>query len=105
MLDLLIAVLATYRIAQLIAIDEGPSPNNKVGVFMKLRIKCGAYDLREDGQAKTNIGRGISCVHCVGVYVALPVALVVAGFEWYTLVYWLAVAGGSSFLWSLTNGS
>ena len=98
MLNLLIAVLITYRVSQLITIDEGP-----FSLFLKLRIKAGAYRLKADGQPETSLGRGIVCVHCVGVYVALPVAFLVNGFDWYTLVYWLAIAGGSSFLWSLTN--
>ena len=103
LLNLLIAIFATYRLARLIAIDEGPAIDNKIGLFLKLRTKLGAYDLRPDGQAKSNLGRGISCVHCVGVYLALPMAILVSGIGWYTLVYWLAIAGGSSFLWSVHN--
>ena len=105
LLNLLIAIFATYRLARLIAIDEGPAIDNKIGLFMKLRTRLGAYDLRPDGQAKGNIGRGISCVHCIGVWIALPMAILVNGIEWYTLVYWMVIAGCSSFLWSLTDDS
>lgn len=30
-------------------------------------------------------------------------ALWASGLQWYTLIWWLAIAGGNSFLWSLTD--
>lgn len=103
-LNLLLAILACYRMSRLIAIDEGPSfSNGKRGIFHQLRVKLGAYDYGANGEAKTNIGRGISCVHCVGVWVAIPLSLYVSGIQWHTVLWWLTIAGGSSFLWSLRN--
>jgi len=95
---LLLSILACYRIARLIAEDEGP-----FGLFHKIRLRLGAYDYGPDGKAKTSIGRGIACVHCVGVWVAIPLAFYASDIQWYTIVWWLAIAGGSSFLWSLRD--
>lgn len=96
--ELIILILACYRLARLVAVDEGPA-----GLFMWLRVKAGAYDLQVDGQAETNLGRGISCVHCVAIWIALPLALVTAGLNLQAFWYWLAIAGGASVLWSLSN--
>jgi hypothetical protein len=99
--NLALSILACYRLSRLIAIDEGPALKSwQQGIFQRIRIKLGAYDYGSNGEAVTNIGRGIICPHCVGVWVAFPLALV-GGIQWYTVIYWLAIAGGSSFLWSL----
>lgn len=99
-LNFLVLTLVCYRLNRLVAIDDGP-----MDMFLKLRIKLGAYNYNENGEVETNLGKFISCPHCIGVYTALPLAFLMNGFEWYILVYWLAIAGGSSFLWSLTDGS
>lgn len=96
-------VFICYRLARLIAIDEGPATDNKTGPFMKLRIKLGAYNYNENGEVETNLGRFISCPHCVGVWIALPLAFLMSGFSKKTFVNWLAIAGGSSFLWSIAR--
>lgn len=96
--NLLLLTLACYRLSQLIAIDEGP-----LEIFFKLRDRLGAYDLRPDGQAKTNIGRGISCPYCVGMWFALLLAVVKVGLSVDVILWLLAIAGGQAFLWSLRN--
>lgn len=65
-LDLVLLALADYRLARLIAVDDGP-----FDIFFRLRAWLGAYDLDETGQPATSAGRGISCPHCVGIYAAL----------------------------------
>lgn len=95
---LILAILICYRLARLIAVDEGP-----LGIFLNIRKSLGAYDYKADGQAKTNIGRGISCAHCVGVWMAFLIAFFWFDFTWLIFPYWLAITGGQSFLWSLTN--
>jgi hypothetical protein len=100
-LMLFIVTLVVYRLARLIAIDEGPFllPNKAgSGFFLFLRTKLGAYDNGENGLPKTGIGRGISCPHCVGLWVALPLAFIV-DISWLTPLYWLAIAGAQSVLW------
>lgn len=103
-LNLILATLACYRLSQLIALDEGPAiKKSEYGLLHQLRLKLGAYDYGSNGEAQTNIGRGITCVHCVGIWMAGPLAVFASGIHWYTLIYWIAIAGGSSFLWSLKN--
>lgn len=98
--NLLLLTLACYRLAQLVAVDEGP-----FGIFFGLRDRLGAYDFRPDGQAKTNIGRGISCPYCVGIWFALPLAVAKVGLSVDAILWGLAIAGGQAFLWSLRNDS
>lgn len=90
-----LAVLAVYRLARLIAIEEGPA-----GIFMRLRTALGAYDYGENGEPETNLGRGIGCPLCVGVWVALLIApLVVWPSTWGVMVLtWLGLAGGQTLL-------
>lgn len=99
-LELIVLILVCYRLSRLIAIDEGP-----FSIFLKLRVKLGAYDYGNNGQAQSNLGRGINCPHCIGLWIALPLALIASGIQWHTLLYWFAIAGGQSFLWSLTSDS
>lgn len=87
--------LLVYRLARLIAIDDGP-----FDLFLKFRDTLGAYDYGENGEPKTSLGRGIVCPYCVGVWLALFVAI--AAYPWpEALVYWLALAGAQSLLQSL----
>ena len=89
--------LATYRLARLIAIDDGPAD-----VLLKLRSLWGAYDYGENGQAKTSLGRGLTCPHCVGFWIAGLIAISAYGWPEF-IVYWLALAGAQSFLQSLSK--
>src|SRR5215831_584524 len=74
----LIAALATWRVAFLIARERGPSD-----ALGQLRRTAG------DGM----IGQLVKCVKCVGLWVAVPLALFVRG-DWVELlVIWLALAG------------
>lgn len=57
--------LATYRLARLIAIDEGPW-----SIFLILRARLGAFNWDAAGNPDTALGRAISCPYCVGVYAA-----------------------------------
>ena len=98
---LALAILACYRLARLSAVDEGPA-----GVLMRLRIAAGGYDLGENGEPLTNIGRGMICPHCWGVWWAGVLAVAVFGWQPpMSLLWWLAIAGGQSFLWSICDGA
>lgn len=70
-----VASLAVYRISRMITDEEGP-----FAIFSKLR-----------GLAKpdTWIGRGLECIMCVSVWVALPIALWLGG-DW--LLTWPALS-------------
>jgi hypothetical protein len=94
-LRLVLAVFACYRLSELITIDDGPGD-----MFLRLRAWFGAYNLGEDGQPSTSIGRVIICQYCVGIWIAaalsflFPVSLM-------TPLYWFAIAGGQAFLQSV----
>lgn len=87
--------LAAYRLAKMIAEEEGP-----FSVFLRLRILCGAYDYNEHGVPETSLGRGISCPLCVGMYASLLFLLL--GQRWPVRLF--AVAGGQTLLHLLFSG-
>jgi len=95
-----LAVFACYRLAELIAIDDGPGD-----VFLWLRSRCGAYYLDADGKPVTSLGRFIECPYCLGIWFAAVFALVLWPSGWMTPVYWLAIAGGQAFLQSAAGRS
>src|SRR5262245_51266505 len=80
-LALILAALATYRLARMVTQEEGP-----LDIFVKLR---GAIDPDQ----KTWLGRGINCALCVGFWVSLGVAFLLAPFDWSLLLIWWGIAG------------
>lgn len=102
--ELLTLGLAVFRLARLIAEDEGP-----FSVFLITRIKAGAYDYNERGVAQTSLGRGIGCPFCVGMYAAGLLMLLHKTRLGKFVVNVLAIAGVQSLaqVWagSVTNGS
>ena len=78
----LIAALATYRLSRLLADEEGPW-----SVFSKLR------DLTPE---QSSWRRGVECIMCVSVWVAVPIALLLgivgACAPWETPLVWLALS-------------
>lgn len=77
------AVFATYRIAILLADEEGP-----LGLAVWMRGKL-------DPDQRTWLGRGANCRYCVSFWVALVVAWFARGmaFDLLLVLWWLAVAG------------
>ena len=74
----LVAALATWRLAFLLARERGPW-----GIFVRLRR----------GAPAGIAGELLKCVKCVGIWVAIPFAFFVRG-DWTELVViWLALAG------------
>jgi hypothetical protein len=94
-----LAVLACYRLAILIARDDGPGD-----ILLAIRAKLGAYNYGDDGRPDMSIGRLVSCEHCIGVWVSLLLAICLWPISFMTPVYGLAIAGGQSFLESVTPG-
>lgn len=90
---LILAILACYRLSRLIALDEGPG-----SLLLNIRAAVGAYEYGPNGQAITNLGRGISCPHCVGIWTAAGLALAIFPLNLWLILYWLAIAGGQSLL-------
>lgn len=91
--------LGTYRIALLIAEEEGP-----FSIFYRIRYVLGAYDYAENGEAETIWGRGIACAACVGMYVSLVAALIAMASGYYiptignVFFVWFGIAGIQLFL-------
>lgn len=88
-LTALIATLAAYRLAHMIAREEGP-----FSVFASIR---GRFDPNQE----TWIGRGLNCAACVSVWTALIVVLMILYLPealMIPLMFWLAVAGGGLIL-------
>lgn len=81
---LLLAALATYRLARMVATEEGP-----FGVFVALRGRL-------DPDQRTWIGRGLNCPLCVGFWAA-PLALGLL-WLWPPLAWWLGCAGAATLL-------
>jgi hypothetical protein len=98
---LVLAVLATYRIARMLAMEEGP-----FGLFDRVRARI-------DPDQETWLGRGLNCPLCIGFWVALLFTVLL----WYqsglligwTLVHhsefllvWFALAGAQELahLWA-----
>ena len=76
-LQIILAILAVYRVAHMIAKEDGP-----LDVLAKIRGKV-------DPEQKAWIGRGLNCVACLSFWLSL-VAFALGG-SW---LEWLAVAGG-----------
>lgn len=100
-LELIIASLATWRIAYMVTAEEGP-----FGVFFYLKNALGAYDFGEDGKPLTWHGRGIVCIYCVSVWIALFCSLpIIARWElgWLSLAVPFAVSAGALYLHRLVR--
>jgi len=82
-LTFILAGLAVYRLSRMIADEEGPFE-----VFARLRGLP---------NAETWIGRGLACILCLSVWVALPVALWIDwSLSWW--LTWLALSGVTAIL-------
>lgn len=108
-LRILLAIFTVYRLASLVSSEEGPSfgltPNGR-GIFDWIRMKLGAYDHGPDGLPETNLGRGISCPLCTGVYISGVVAAILEPPHrrpWDFFLTWFGLAGAQVFLENLTS--
>ncbi len=83
----LIAALATWRLAFLLAREQGPW--DILGRFRQAASGVTTELLR--------------CVKCVGLWVAIPFAFFVRGDWWELIVIWLALAGVTALIDELTR--
>jgi hypothetical protein len=74
------AVLATWRIAHLVAAEDGPW-----NVIARLRRRAGSGEL----------GRLMDCFYCLSLWVALPLAWLVADGWRNLLIAWPALSAGA----------
>ena len=77
---LALGVLATWRVAHLLANEDGPA-----AIVARLRVWL----------ATSPVGHWLDCFGCVSIWVALPFAFYVTGVTKDTIVSWLAMAGGA----------
>lgn len=76
----ILAMLATYRVARMIALEDGP-----FDIFSRLQ---------DHVDQKTWVGRGLRCVLCVSFWLALPAALLVGPADpRELLLLWGGIAG------------
>jgi len=82
-LRFVLAVLATWRVAHLLAREDGP-----FDLVLRLRARAG----------NGTLGRLMDCPYCLSIWVAAPWAAWIAHdpVEW--MAVWLAVSGGASLL-------
>jgi len=94
----IILSLACYRLAQLIADDDGPlSVFGRIRRFVDDRAKD-EQDRNSRSLIWQSISDGINCHYCVGIWVAIVLAVVYNGIQWSILVYIFAIAGLQSWL-------
>lgn len=98
MLNLLRNGLACYRLARLLATEDGPAD-----VFIKLRSAAGVYDFGADGRPATPLGRLLECPYCLGMWIALALAIFPESRVKRVVVDGLAIAGMQTALQSWTG--
>jgi hypothetical protein len=85
---LTLAILATWRVSHLIASEDGP-----FDAIVRLRERAG------DGV----LGKLMDCPYCLSLWIAAPLALLLADSAGAWCVAWLAISGGSSLLEKLSR--
>lgn len=92
MISIILAVLATYRLARMFALEDGPAD-----VFANLRNR---FD------SDSWFARGLRCPLCVGFWIALGVALLVPFSSWQMFILtWLGIAGAQAIIYLVTEPS
>lgn len=91
---LLISILATYRVVQFVTYDNAP-----FNLMDNFRCYLGkkAAGAKKHG-AWWSLAELINCPFCTGLWVSLLITLLVFGIHWYSILIWLAIAGGQAWL-------
>lgn len=88
MIDLLKKGIICYRIARLIAKEDGP-----FDMFTRFRSVMGAYDYDAQGKAQSMTGKLVSCPYCTGVWVSIILVLLPKN-KWVGLIEDMLVIAG-----------
>jgi hypothetical protein len=83
-----LAVLATWRLAHLVAREDGP-----FGLIVRARARAGHGAL----------GQLMDCPYCLSLWIAAPWAFWIASGPVDLLAAWLAASGGASLLERVTS--
>ena len=78
---LAIAILATWRLAHLIAREDGP-----FDIIVRLRLRAG----------EGVVGRLMDCPYCLSIWIAIPFAFMLGRGLAAWAAAWLAISGGAS---------
>jgi hypothetical protein len=99
MSKLILSILATYRLSQLVAWDNGP-----LFVFYRLRSYVNSRS-ETDGELWENLDEGINCPYCLGMYFSFVCAILFLRPKGVKdlFLYWLSIAGGQAFLQGITK--
>ncbi len=93
-LTVLIAILATYRVAQFITYDNAP-----FNLMDKFRCYLG---VKAAGAKKYGIwwslAELVNCPFCNGLWISLLFTLILFGFQPISILTWFAIAGGQAWL-------
>lgn len=96
-LSLIMAILATYRLAHLLPEDDGP-----FFVFKRVRSYTATKMVAENDEMGfwAMVDEAINCPYCCGLYAAIFIGLLVAWNTFYGNLFILifAIAGGQSLL-------
>lgn len=71
MIDIIKKGIVCYRLARLIALEDGPFE-----IFTRFRVMMGAYDYDAQGQAQSMTGKLVSCPFCAGVWIAIFLSII-----------------------------
>lgn len=97
LIQFVVAILATYRLAHFLPEDDGP-----FFIFTRIRSFFAAKAMNENDALGiwNNIDGGINCIYCCGLYAAI-FCVVLSKKKWKLgdwLLLILAIAGGQSLL-------
>lgn len=100
MIRLILASFAAYRLAQLIAWDDGPD-----NIFLRLRTITTELSNSHGGRW-VNFNDALFCPYCLGMWFAFGMLILV---KYPTKIgdfflYWLGIAGMQAFMQGITKG-
>lgn len=104
LLRLILAALTCFRLAQLIALDNGP-----LFIFFRLRIAVEQFIAADTKRKKSwfwkSVADGTSCPYCLGFYISLLGAtLIIFPSYWGDLfLLWFGIMGMQAFLQGLVD--
>ncbi len=100
--ELLLGILATWRITSLLSNDFEKGPKD---ILRSLRHKLGVrWDEKSEPYGTTEIAKGLLCFWCCSVWVGGGLAIVFSHTEpWLIPVVALAFSGGAIVLWELAT--
>lgn len=94
---LILGGLAAFRITEMLVVDDGP-----YDIFARFRgyVSQVSVPLPEKSKVLTNISSVFQCVHCMGLWVSIPIIVTYYIHNFYTAAFilYFALAGLQSVL-------